>query len=105
MLILLLQGASAGQLCSMEEKVLLPLQDECQCWDGRPGPVRVPRVCQEGTVACFKLNMQSLGQEGSHSSSQNFNTHICSLGKLKFVSEHSNLNKKARGCTSFGQFR
>lgn len=43
------QGAGAGQLRSVEEKVLVPLQDERQRWDGRAGPVRVPRVCQEGT--------------------------------------------------------
>lgn len=46
---MLLQGAGAGQLRSMEEKVLVPLQDERQRWDGRAGPVRVPRVCQKGT--------------------------------------------------------
>lgn len=45
----LLQGTSAGQLCPMEEKVLLPLQDERWCRDRRAGPMRVPGVCQEGT--------------------------------------------------------
>lgn len=55
----LLQGAGAGQLRSMEEKVLVPLQDERQRWDGRAGPLRVPRVCQEGR---------------SHSCSHNYNT-------------------------------
>lgn len=56
---LLFQGAGAGQLRPMEEKVLVPLQDERQRWDGRAGPVRVPRVRQEGR---------------SHSCSHNFNT-------------------------------
>lgn len=46
----LLQGAGAGQLRPMEETVLLPLQDERQRWHGRAGPVRVPRVCPEGTA-------------------------------------------------------
>lgn len=45
-----IQGASAGQFCSMEEKVLFPLQDECQCRDGGPGPLCVSCFCQKGTV-------------------------------------------------------
>lgn len=61
---LLFQGASARQLCPMEEKVLDPLQDECQCWDRRAGPVRVPRVCQKGTVGSFSSTCRTLVRKG-----------------------------------------
>lgn len=46
------QGAGAGQLRSLEEAVLLPLQDECQRRDGRPGPLRVSSVGQKGSASC-----------------------------------------------------
>lgn len=45
----LLQGTGAGQLCSMEEAVLLPLQNERQRRNWCPGSVCVSRVCQKGT--------------------------------------------------------
>lgn len=44
------QGAGAGQLRSLEEAVLLPLQDECQRRDRCTGPLCVSSVCQKGSV-------------------------------------------------------
>lgn len=44
----------------MEEAVLLPVQDERQCRNGRSGPLHMSCVCQEGIASCasecFNLN-------------------------------------------------
>lgn len=46
------QGAGAGQLCSLEETLLFPLQDECQRGDGCTGSLCLSSVCQKGTMCC-----------------------------------------------------
>ena len=42
------QRGGAGELCSLEEKVLLHLQDECQPYHWHPGPVCLQSVCAKG---------------------------------------------------------